>query len=960
MPENKGRFVTVCQQVLVLGAVAALAAPAVGVQSLNIVGPTPETAERPGASVPAVALVASEPVEPEVTEVPIKGVERAGLQALTRRPAAQRNAAADLAALSSPTEVGGFATVGVTWDAGQSVDEDEVSVSVRSLEGGEWSDWQTIEYHDDHGPDPDSAEARNARPGTDPIIVGDVDEVQVKIETADGKAPAGATLAVVDPRETPDPTRQAPAIDTAALTEEDDLTLSSATTGTTDTGTTADPATELEVPEDGSEPDGVLTGEVGITPKPQIFSRAQWGADESMRDRSSLSYYEVHAGFVHHTVNANDYTRAQVPALLRGIYAYHTRSKGWSDIGYNFVVDRFGRIWEGRYGGVDRPVVGAHTLGYNEYSFAMSALGNFDTAKPSSAMLDAYGRLFAWKLSLHGVSASSAKQWVGKQYFPAINGHRDAGSTACPGRYLYAQLGQIRSLAVQYQAPFTARTRSANLAGSPWPDLVVRDEATRRVSMVRTGGQTNFQRGRRAASGWKGMDLIAASRDLTGDGIPDVVGRNASTKVTSLYPGTAQATLGAPVLRTTRFANVDQLVGAMDMTGDGNADLVARVAGTSNLWVYPGNGKGGFTRRRLLSRDWGGYGLTAAVGDFDGDGRNDLVGRKRGRLWLVPGGTRPRLGAPVRLPGSWGNFSLISGAGDVTNDGNPDLVVKVNKSRNVFVHEGDGAGGLRERLGPFRNLGRLNYIAAAGQLAGEAGADLIGRNARGALVVFPNNGAKNIEAVTDTGLRLRAANLILNVGDWNGDGFGDIMTRTPLGRMDLRLGNGSGGWAPPVVAARGWRKVGLLAAVGDITGDGHPDLMGQPAGMAMRIYPGDGAGGFLPSFVAHSAIKSDRHTGLGLWDADGSPDSLLRRGDGALLLYRGNGPGGLLNPTTVGKGTNGYDWLQSVGDATGDSRPDVIARERATGKLWLLPGTRKGFGVRRLIGVGFGAYDLSS
>jgi hypothetical protein len=136
--------------------------------------------------------------------------------------------------------------------------------------------------------------------------------------------------------------------------------------------------------------------------------------------------------------------------------------------------------------------------------------------------------------------------------------------------------------------------------------------------------------------------------------------------------------------------------------------------------------------------------------------------------------------------------------------------------------------------------------------------------------------------------------------------------------------------------------------------------MGQPAGMAMRIYPGDGASSFLYSYVAHSSISSNRHTGLGLWDADGSPDSLLRRGDGVLLLFRGNGPGGLLNPTAVGKGANGYDWLQSVGDATGDARPDVVARESSTGKLWLLPGAAKGFGLRRLVADGFAAYDLSS
>ena len=115
---------------------------------------------------------------------------------------------------------------------------------------------------------------------------------------------------------------------------------------------------------------------------PTIYSRAQWGADESIRNKSALRYGTVSAGFVHHTVNANDYTEAQVPGIMRSIYAYHVKSRGWSDIGYNFLVDRFGRIWEGRYGGVDKNVVGAHTLGYNDYSFAMSAIGNFDVVEP--------------------------------------------------------------------------------------------------------------------------------------------------------------------------------------------------------------------------------------------------------------------------------------------------------------------------------------------------------------------------------------------------------------------------------------------------------------------------------------------------------------------------------------------------------------------------------------------------
>ncbi len=971
MPEKKTRFVLVCRQVLACGTVAALAAPAVGVVSLDIVGPPDRHAGGSAHVAAPVALVASHPVHPDVREVPLKGVESTGLQALTRRAEAQSNKDSRLAVLSAPEKVTGFATVGVTWNHSVHLGDDDVTVSVRSLDSGSWSAWEPIEYHDDHGPDPGSEEAAKARQGTDPIVVGDVDQVQVKVETADGKVPAGAELALIDPKDTPAPMLETPAIDTADLPEGGAVTLSSSTTGATPVGsgtgtTTGTTTTGTTTTDDGStdtttEPttdDGVLTAVTGVTPKPQIFSRAQWGADERMRDRSSLHYYEVHAGFVHHTVNANGYTRAQVPSLLRGIYAYHTQSKGWSDIGYNFVVDRFGRIWEGRYGGVDRPVVGAHTLNYNEYSFAMSALGNFETGRPSAKMLDAYGRLFAWKLSLHGVSASSTKQWVGSKYFQAINGHRDAGQTACPGRYLYAKIPTIRALAAKYQAPFTERSRAANLAGSNWPDLAVRDKATKKLFLLRTGGQTNFKARHRVQTRWKGMDLLVPAPDLTSDGVPDMMARDSSSGVTAVYPGTPTGALGGALKSTTRFSRLDTMVATPSVTLDGKADLVGRTDGGTHLWLYAGKGDGGFRKRRVLRRDWT-YGLTAAAGDLNEDGHNDLLARSGRELLMFPG-KGWGVTDPVKLPGTWSQYSEISGAGDLTNDGHADLMVRVRRNGLVFVFPGDGEGHFGHRIGPFRQFRHLDYLAAVPSFTGAAGGDLLGRAGNGDLFVYPNNGGRNVEGFMDTGISMPGANLILNVGDWNGDGYGDIMNRTPKGTMLLRTGNGRGGFDNPVRAATNWGKVRLVAAVGDITGDGHPDLMGQPDGSAMRIYPGDGAAGFKPSYVAHSAISSDRHTGLGLWDGDGSPDSLVRRSDGTLALYPGNGPGGLMTPRQIGKGTKQYDWLQSVGDATGNHRPDLIARERRTGKLWLLPGTRKGFAPRRLVAPGYGGYDLSS
>ena len=512
----QARLVTLCQQVLALGVVLVVLTPASGVVSLDIVGEHPSQTA-PGASAALVsATVPTSAVTPEVTEVPLTGAA-GGFAGLKGRTVAGSPTTARVQ--STPQPVTGFAAIGVTWEHGEDLEEDQISLKVRTRTGEEWSAWEDLEYHDEHGPDADSAEGRAARPGTEPMFVGEVDDVQVEASTDGATLPDDLSLALVDPgtargSETEAPAEQSDADGTAAyeqnFEDRDELMQSE--------GLSLRAATAKKA-----------------AAQPTIFSRAQWGADESIRNKGALRYGSISAGFVHHTVNANDYTEAQVPAILRSIYAYHVKSRGWSDIGYNFLVDRFGRIWEGRFGGIDRPVVGAHTLNYNDYAFAMSAIGNFDTVQPPDVMLRAYGALFAWKLSLHGVNPASVSQKVGRSTFPAINGHRDAGSTACPGRYLYAKLPVIRQYASS-AAPITpvpptvqpvevsAPAPQNNLDASPYPDLVVRRASDGRGLMIPTGGLTSFQK--RTVVGKRGWDKradVLVSPDLTGDGLADLV-----------------------------------------------------------------------------------------------------------------------------------------------------------------------------------------------------------------------------------------------------------------------------------------------------------------------------------------------------------------------------------------------------------------------------------------------------
>ena len=662
---------------------------------------------------------------------------------------------------------------------------------------------------------------------------------------------------------------------------------------------------------------------------------------------------------MHHTVNANDYTRAQVPGLIRSIYAYHTQSRGWSDVGYNFLVDRFGRIWEGRYGGIDRPVVGAHTLGYNDYAFAMSAIGNFDVAQPRQAMLQAYGALFAWKLSLHGIDASSTRQRVGSRWFPAINGHRDAGSTACPGRYLYAKLGTIRSLAAAAQQDWSGRDLRSDLAGSPHPDLVVRRASDKRVFVLPTGGLSGFKKAVVSKGLATGADAVVASPDVTGDDVGDLLVRRADG-TTEVRPGDGSGGYRAAVNTTRAFAGRDLITAVGDLDGDKRNDLVARVPSTGRLHAFLGNGSGGFTRKRLAG-SWSGYRLLAAPGDADGDGDADLLARDAdGVLWGFPGTGRAGFGTPVRVSGGWGTWATITGFGDFNRDGRSDLFVRGKGRAPGWIVPATGDLQFGAPLGPIGRFNGAGVPAGAAQLLGDALPDVVAFG-DGNVRTYRNAGTVDLAAPISTGLRLPGATALFNVGDWDRDGYGDIGYRTARGNLYVRRGDGTGRFGSPLLLGKGFGRVRMLAAVGDMTGDGYPDLMGQPVGSSMRLYPGKGSSGLAPSYVAHSAISATQQVPAGRWDGDGAPDSLFRSGS-TLSVYPGNGPGGLTGRRTVDLDVSRYDWLIGVSDLLGkaNGHSDLIAREKASGRLYALQATAKnGFKkTRRVLGMGT-AYDLA-
>ena len=147
-----------------------------------------------------------------------------------------------------------------------------------------------------------------------------------------------------------------------------------------------------------------LTAAAGATAaEPPLVTRAAWGADESLRKADPV-IAPVKMAFIHHTAGGNTYSQADAPALVRAIYTYHVKSLGWNDIGYNFLVDRFGGIYVGRYGGPRQGVVGAQVYGFNTGSTGISVMGTYTSEMPPPAAMSALQRLLAWKLDLHGLN----------------------------------------------------------------------------------------------------------------------------------------------------------------------------------------------------------------------------------------------------------------------------------------------------------------------------------------------------------------------------------------------------------------------------------------------------------------------------------------------------------------------------------------------------------------------------
>lgn len=321
-----------------------------------------------------------------------------------------------------------FRMVGVTWDAEASARGVTVQVQVRT--GGEWGSWQTLESEDTDG---------EGRPGTEPLWTDTpADGIAVKATAATGHL-SGVRATTIDPGKS------------EVVTPIENAVFDPTTGSITSATSTGD-------------------GTPSVVPMPSIITRAKWGAGPGTYCSAPQTRPKALGVVIHHTAGSNTYSKADSAALVRSYQSYHVKGHGWCDIGYNFLVDRFGQVFEGRKGGMLNQVRAAHSGvdAVNQWASGISMMGNFDYVTPSAALQSAVVKLVGWRLKYFGADPKGTYVAGGKRY-PVITGHRDVKSTACPGKYAYAWLGAKGGLRDRVAAYVSKAKSAATTPGTPPP-----------------------------------------------------------------------------------------------------------------------------------------------------------------------------------------------------------------------------------------------------------------------------------------------------------------------------------------------------------------------------------------------------------------------------------------------------------------------------------------------------------
>lgn len=657
-----------------------------------------------------------------------------------------------------PTD--GAAVVGVAWDLASSA---QPTAQIRFGRSGVWDAWTDVVME----PTADEESAAIASEMSDGMVAAGADTVQIRLEGTERAPLTSARIVLVDGGEGP----AWPSIGSARGVP---ITPSVVTaTTTTAAGTVA----------------------------PTILSRLWWGADESIaRTGCESPAYgtQLDRFVVHHTAGSNSYSSGDVPAILRGIQNYHRQARGWCDIGYNILVDKFGRTFEGRRGGLDRLVVGVHAAGFNTNVVGLSVLGDYTKVAPTGAILSALAGVIGWKSYVHGFNPVGTSVKDGRTYRNVI-GHREVASTACPGLiqgHLDALARTARDLMLGYVPAFSNVAAELGTAGTI-PGKVVASVPTP-VTWTATirdasGNSVGTREGSLSQPG-----MVSVSFPSGDDGLQPVgtytVEISASTRFGRHLQTSTELRLQNPALPP-----YSQMVASPDFTGDQVADLFT-VDTVGRLLLHPGDDGGRVGAPLAYGTGWAALEIRAP-GDWDGDGQDDLVAvNPSGALFLYRGVGGASFSLPRQIGNGWSGFRIVP-AGDVNGDAVADLLA-IDPSHRLWLYPGNGRGGFRTRVQVGNGWNGFD-LHAAGDMNNDGRADILSIDQDGRLWFYAGRGGGYFLARVQVGHGW-SGHMFASGGDFDRNGINDLMGRDLEGRVWFYSGRVGGTFTMKVQVAEAW------------------------------------------------------------------------------------------------------------------------------------------------------------